>query len=77
MNPQSFVDPHLPLADLVVLDNLLGDIEARTGSRDVSQQKGHQGSNGNVVSVTSIELANGNAVQSQNGNANGNSCKFN
>ncbi|KAE9961945.1 hypothetical protein BLS_001085 [Venturia inaequalis] len=78
MNPETFVDPHLPLADLVVLDNLLGDIEARTGSRDVSLQKGHhghQGSDGYAASVTSIEATNGNASESRNGDANGNSSK--
>lgn len=76
MNPETFIDPHLPLADLVVLDNLLGDIEARTGSRDVSQQKGHQGSNGNAATVTSMDAENGNASKSHNGNANRNSCKL-
>lgn len=75
MKPETFIDPHLPLADLVVLDNLLGDIEARTGSRDVSQQKGHQGSNGNAATVTSMEAANGSAIKCQNGSANGNPCK--
>lgn len=79
MNPETFVDPHLPLADLVVLDNLLSDIEARTGSRDVSLQKGHHGhqeSDGYAASVTSIEATNGNASESRNGDANGNSCKL-
>lgn len=77
MDPETFVDPHLPLADLIVLDNLLGDIEARTGSRDVSQQKRRQGSNGTTAAVTSIEAANGNAceAQNENGNVNGISCK--
>lgn len=75
MNPESFVDPHLPLADLVVLDTLLGDIESRTGSRDVAQQKGHDGTNGNAASVISRDASIGDAVNPQNGNANRTLCE--
>jgi hypothetical protein len=76
MNPETFVDPHLPLADLVVLDNLLRDVENRTGSRDVSRQKGHDGSNGIAAFVTSTDTTNGSTAKSQNGNVNGNSSEF-
>lgn len=75
MDPAIFIDTHLPLADLVVLDNLLGDIESRTGSRDVSTRKGHE-SNGTSVSVTSTDAANGNPTKYQNGYANGSSSAF-
>jgi hypothetical protein len=75
MNPETFIDPHLPLSDLVVLDNLLEDIESRTGSRDVSKQKGH-GSNGTTASVTSTDAANGITTKSQNGTVNGNSSEL-
>jgi hypothetical protein len=76
MNPETFIDPHLPLSDLVVLDNLLGDIESRTGSRDVSRQKGHNGSNGVAASVTLTDATIGGTARSHNGNANGNSSEF-
>jgi len=76
MNPETFIDPHLPLSDLVVLDNLLGNIESRTGSRDVSRQKGHDGSNGIAASVTLMEITDSSIAESQNGNANGNSGEF-
>jgi hypothetical protein len=69
MNPETFIAADLPLADLVVLDNLLGDIESRTGSRDVSKQKGHAESNGSAVLLTSTDASNGSTVKPQNGNA--------
>jgi hypothetical protein len=65
MNPETFVDPQLPRADLLVLNNLLGDIESRTGSRDVSKQIPHQ--NGTKVGTASVDTANGDVSKTQNG----------